>query len=72
MLACTQKKIDELDREGVKAFQHSLHDALPFEANTFDVILHNQVMHHLIYPENQDPLASVKRYVLLSDSATFQ
>ena len=62
MLACTQKKIDEMGREGVRAFQHSLHDTLPFEDNTFDVVLHNQVMHHLVYPENQDPLAIVKRY----------
>ena len=72
MLACTQKKIDEMGREGVRAFQHSLHDTLPFEDNTFDVVLHNQVMHHLIYPENQDPLASVKRYVLLTDSGSFR
>ena len=51
MLQCIQSKIDALNREGVTAIQHSLHEALPFGDNSFDVILNNQVMHYLFYPE---------------------
>jgi len=63
MVQCTKDKIPSLASIPIKVFQHSLHDTLPFEDNTFDAVLHNQVMHHIVYPDQADPLLQVKGYL---------
>ena len=50
-------KLEGEGKSNMKLFQHSLHDTLPFEDNTFDVVLHNQVRSYFIsqvtiYPFN--------------------
>jgi len=78
MLQCTQNKINAMGRNTMSRewqsdtgpdscpmtiFQHSLHDPLPFEDNTFDIVLHNQVIHHVVYPDQPDPLYRVRAYL---------
>ena len=47
----------------IEVSQVSLMEPLPFENESFDVIIHNQVMHHLTINEGPDKFLHVRKYL---------
>jgi len=47
---CYDPSIEEARNKGITVKKCDLNESLPFEDNSFDVIVSNQVIEHLIYP----------------------
>jgi len=47
----------------IDVLQCSLAEPLPFDNEVFDVIIHNQVMHHLTTKEGKDKFVHVRKYL---------
>ena len=53
----------DLKTEIAEIQQVCLPKSLPYGNNDFDMILHNQVMHHIVDPDQKDKFAKVKTYL---------
>ena len=61
---CDVLRENEDLRKEITEIQHvCLPQRLPYDDNVFDVIMHNQVMHHIVDPDQEDKFAKVKTYL---------
>jgi methionine biosynthesis protein MetW len=45
-----RERLNEAEKKGIKVKNHDLNDTLPFEDDSCDVVISNQVIEHLYYP----------------------
>jgi len=66
MLNMIKSKVNLMDddvKAKIEIKKISLLEKLPFEDDTFDVILHNQVHHHITTPDESDRFLNVRPYL---------
>ena len=66
MLRILKNKVNGMEDEvktKIEITKLSLLEKLPFEDDTFDVVLHNQVVHHITKPEGPDRFLNVRPYL---------